>query len=143
MVVFLFASCKTKQPIATTSTIHDTINIHTVERIEIPIYHKITIEQPCDSTGILKHFKHTYKTEHADVIVYENNGSIDVEINLDSIKQVWINTYKGKIEYKEIQVPFKVPVPFIPKWIYYLIGGFVLLIIYTFRKLIPFLRFIP
>jgi len=143
ILIIILGSCKPKE-IVITQTIRDTINIQTIEKIEVPINHTITISEPCDSLGILKDFEQTFKTNHTQVTVSNDNGAISVKINLDSIKQVWIKEYEGKTEtiVKEIEVDK--PIPFIPKWVWYISGILFSYITYRILRIyIPFLKILP
>lgn len=143
MVGLSLTQCKPKE-IIVTQTKFDTINIHTIEKVEIPIDNTITISKPCDSLGILKQFKQTFKTNHATVTISNDNGSIVAEINLDSIKQVWQSEYIGKTEIEVVEIPVEVPKPFIPKWVWYVSGTLLLYVVYrVLRIYIPFLKILP
>lgn len=145
MVVFLLlGSCKVRQPTVITNTIHDTIHIEKVERIREPIKTTIVITDPCDSIGILKDFKRTLKTSTAEVIVSNEEGDISVEVNLDSIKQVWEKEFKGEQSFTIKEIPVDKPVLFIPKWVWYISGTTLLYIVYrVLRIYIPILKILP
>ena len=144
MVVLLLNGCKVKQPIVVTNTIKDTIYVHKVEQIEVPVSNTVVIEYPCDTTGVLKQFKQTIKTEYVYVTVSNDNGSISVEMDVDSIKQVWEKQYIGKTTVKIKEIKVDKPVPFIPKWIWYISGILLFYIVYrVLRIYIPFLKILP
>lgn len=135
-------NCKPKE-VVITQTLRDTINTHTVERIEVPVDHTIVIEEPCDSLGILRDFKQSFSTGKVNVTVSNHEGQIVAEINLDSIKQVWIKEYEGHNEVIVKEIEVDKPVPYIPKWVWFLLGYSVLSLVYKFRRFIPFLQFLP
>lgn len=141
MIVFT-DGCKPKQ-IVITNTKTDTTYVETVRTVEVPIDHTITIQEPCDSTGVLRRFKETFKTDHVEVTVSNESGSIVAEVNVDSLNQVWIREYEGKTETTTIEIPVDKPVPFIPSWVWWLLGYAILSIVYIFRRFIPILKFIP
>jgi len=143
MVVLSLSMCKPTHTVVT-QTVRDTINTTTIERIEVPVSHTVTVEQPCDSLGILKQFKQTFKTEHATVTVSNHNGNIVAKINLDSVKQVWSSQYEGKTEFKEVRVPFEVPTPFIPKWFWSVLIVLVVYVAYRIARIfVPVIRWLP
>jgi len=141
IIFLLFASCKVKKPIVITNTIRDTIHITKIQKIRVPVQSTITIEKPCDSIGILSDFKRTFKADKVFVQVSSNKGNIEVKINLDSLKQEWVRTYEGKTKIIVKEIPVEVPKPFIPKWIWWISGGFILSLVWNFKKFIPFLPF--
>jgi len=141
IIFLLFASCKVKKPIVITNTIRDTIHITKIQKIRVPVKSTITIEKPCDSLNILRDFKRTFKSEKVFVQVSSNEGRIEVEINIDSLKTEWIKTYEGKTNIIVKEIPVDKPVPFIPKWVWWISGGFILSLVWNFKKFIPFLPF--
>ncbi len=142
ILLLLIVSCKPKQ-IVVTKTLKDTIHITKIQKIRVPIKSTITIEKPCDSLSILKDFKRTFKADKVFVQVQSNNGNIEVKIDLDSLKQEWVKTYEGRTEIIVKEIPVEVPKPFIPNWIWYISGGFILSLVWNFKKFIPFLKFLP
>ncbi len=142
ILLLLIVSCKPKQ-IVVTQTLIDTIHITKIQKIRVPIKSTITIEKPCDSLSILKDFKRTFKADKVFVQVQSNNGNIEVKIDLDSLKQEWVKTYEGRTEIIVKEIPVEVPKPFIPNWIWYISGGFILSLVWNFKKFIPFLKFLP
>jgi hypothetical protein len=115
-LLLLFASC-----IAKKSTIEykekiiiDTVKVEIVKTIIKPIKEIITIEKPCDSLGKLKDFDRQIKTPLASVRVFSKGGNIQTEINIDSLKHVFIKEYKIKNERifeskKEDELRYKYP----------------------------------
>jgi len=75
----------------------------------------INIESPCDSNGILKPFKHVIHTQKAKIILSNENGKINLKINLDSIVDARVNefksNYKVDTQIKEVlKVRYKIPI---------------------------------
>jgi len=143
IIPFLLIGCKAKQPTVITQTIRDTINISTIRTVQVPIETEIIIKDPCDSLGILKDFKQTFKTEKVYITLTSNNGNIDLDINLDSLESVFKTKYEGKSEIIVKEIPIDKPVPFIPNWVWYLLGYSILSTAFALRKFIPFLKWIP
>jgi len=144
IIVFALAvGCKAKQPTVITNTIRDTINISTIRTVQVPIETEIIIKDPCDSLGILKDFKQTFKTKKVYITVQSKNGDISAEINLDSIEEVFKTKYEGKTEIVVKEIPVDKPVPFIPKVFWIMVGYSVLMTMWKFKRFIPFLKFLP
>ena len=116
LLIFFFGSCVAKKSTIEYKEriVRDTVKIETVKTIIKPIKEFITIENPCDSLGILKEFDKEIKTELSSVRVFNNKGAIKAEINIDSIKQVLHKEFKINnkriIETKEVViVKYKYP----------------------------------
>lgn len=142
VVLLLIFGCKAKQTtLEKVITKTDTIFTEKVKEIQVPIESIVTINNPCDSTGILKGFKQRFKTKTVYVTVEGKNNEIDVKINLDSIKQEAVKEYVSKntseIETIEI-IKYK-----IPKWVWWSLLVNVLLLLYLFRRFIPLLKLLP
>ncbi len=143
LLILLLSGCKAKKPTVITQTIRDTINIETVRTIQVPVERIITISSPCDSLGVLKDFKQTLVDGKVKVVIRSVNNTIVAEVNIDSIKEVWVREFKGEVREKVTFVDREVPKPFIPKFVWWISGGFILSLVFNFRKFIPFLKFIP
>lgn len=135
LLFILFTNCKPKE-VYITNTLNDTLIKHTVETIQLPVNHNIVINNPCDSLGILKEFKETFKTNHVEVTVSNEDGNLVTEINLDSIKQLWTKEYESHIEENIIINEVEIPVTYKGKWFWVAWGIVVLLVLWIFRKLI-------
>ena len=95
--LIIFASCKSTK---TTSAIEkirvDTVlNIRTVEKFKA-IRDTLTIENPCDSAGILTRFYSKITIPQGKVIIRSENGNIKATIDLDSVANVYDSKYKSK-----------------------------------------------
>ena len=93
----IFASCKSTQ---TTSVIEkirvDTIReVKTIEKFKA-IRDTLTIENPCDSAGILTRFYSKITIPQGKVIIRSENGNIKATIDLDSVANVYDSKYKSK-----------------------------------------------
>jgi len=143
IIPFLLIGCKAKQPTVITNTVRDTINISTIRTVQVPIETEIIIKDPCDSLGILKDFKQTFKTKKVYITVQSKNGDISAEINLDSIEEVFKTKYEGRTEIVVKEIPVDNPVPFIPKIFWWVIGYSVLMTAWKFKKFIPIVKYLP
>jgi hypothetical protein len=99
--------------------------------------------KPSDSTVIV--FEDVETKQHlTQRVLLDNKGNLNIECKADSLKKVitWLNTrllemflQKNRTEKIEVQVPGpKVPTPYIPKWVYYVIGYAAIISLYVFRN---------
>jgi len=91
-------SCRTKQFVNQTLTtkIHDTIrDIRTIEKFKA-VHDTLTIDNPCDSNGILTTFYSKVRVPQGQVIIRSYKGNIKATIDLDSISQVYDSKYRSK-----------------------------------------------
>lgn len=142
LILLLVASCKPKQIVAT-HTVRDTIYVEVTKTVQVPIKEEVVISNPCDSLGVLRRFKETLEIDKVNISLESINGNIVAKINVDSLINEVRKEYIGKEKIVTKYLEVDKPVPFIPKWVYYLIGITVLLLIYLFRRFIPFLRWLP
>ena len=126
----LLVGCKSVKQSVTTDK-KDSIRIE-VQKIILPAVHDtITIDNPCDSNGILLPFKERLSYGQGKVSVQANKGKIKVFIRLkeyvtkDSI--VYRYGYIRKTVYKEVT---KKPFP----WWILIVGGLALIGLNSFRK---------
>jgi hypothetical protein len=138
LIISLF-SCKTKK-IYLTESKTDTVRIEKVVKFTPSQLNELVISEPCDSLGNLKSFNYNLGSGKDKLVVKTIDNKIYIEQNLDSIKQIW---EKELIKSKEISEKI-VEIPTIPSYIYKiiitsLILNFIL-VIFTFRKRIPFLN---
>jgi hypothetical protein len=118
LFIFLIASCK---PLQNATVIKEVIRIDTVRDYKVitkfnAIHDTLTIENPCDSSGILTSFYSRIRIPQGKVIVRSVNGKIQATVDIDSIESVYEKKYRslvGKsVQNKEILVVKNV----IPKW---------------------------
>lgn len=97
LAVIIVLSCKSTK---TTSVIEkvrvDTIReVKTIEKFKA-IRDTLTIENPCDSAGILTRFYSKLTIPQGKVIIRSENGNIKATIDLDSVANVYDSKYKSK-----------------------------------------------
>lgn len=116
LLIFFFGSCVAKKSTIEYKerVVRDTVTVETIKTVIRPVKEFVTIENPCDSLGILKDFDKEIKTELSSVRVFNDKGVIKAEINIDSIKQVLHKEFKSNnktvIETKEVViVKYKYP----------------------------------
>ena len=110
LLLFFFSSCVARKSTVEYKEliVRDTINTQTIKTVIKPVKEYLVIDNPCDSIGVLKSFEKTIKTEKAIVKLYNDRGSIKVDVNIDSIVDLKISefksNYKSKVKTKEVLV---------------------------------------
>lgn len=110
LLLFFFSSCVAKKSTVEYKEriVRDTISVQTVKTVIKPVKEYLIVDNPCDSLGLLKSFEKTIKTEKATVKLYNDKGSIKVDVNIDSIIDLEVNkfksNYKSEVEVKEVTV---------------------------------------
>jgi hypothetical protein len=110
LLIFFFGSCVAKK-----STIEykerivkDTIYTETIKTVFKDVKQTLYVDSPCDSVGVLKQFEKTIVTPKAIIKLYNDKGSIKVDVNIDSIIDLKVSefksNYKSKIETKEVEI---------------------------------------
>jgi hypothetical protein len=116
--IFLIFSCK---PAKTVTVTKEIVRIDTVRDYKVitkydAVHDTLTIENPCDSSGILTSFYSRIKIPQGKVVVRSVRGKIQAILDIDSIESVYEKKYRslvGKsVQNKEILVVKNV----IPKW---------------------------
>ena len=99
IVVVFFANCKPKKIyIENTKIERDSIYLtKTIKEIE-RFTDTLTIEQPCDSLGNLKHFTHKVSTKQGNILIQNKNGSINATIDLKAYRDVLEKEYQSKLK---------------------------------------------
>lgn len=115
LILFLH-SCTAKKTVVEfkEKIVKDTVNVYKERLVTKQVIDTLLVEQPCDSLGNLKDFEKEIKTEKAKVTLKSVNGSIEVQVNLDSIVNQRIkefkSSYKTEKEIKEVNiVKFRYP----------------------------------
>ena len=116
---FLF-NCAAKKTITEykDKIVRDTI-IKTKTITEVERYtDTLTINQPCDSLGNLKPFKHSIKIKQGNITITGINNKITGEIDLNGYNKIIEETYKTKYEkeiseYKENNIRYRTPLSII------------------------------
>ena len=116
LICITFFSCKrNKSLVEYRETLRvDTFKIEReVEKLRA-VHDTLTIDNPCDSAGILNTFYSKLVTPQGSIIIRSTKGKIQATIDLDSISQVYESKYKSynkkQIEYinKEV-IKYRVP----------------------------------
>jgi hypothetical protein len=143
LFIFLIASCK---PLQNATVTKEVIRIDTVRDYKVitkydAIHDTLTIENPCDSSGILTSFYSRIRVPQGKVVVRSVQGKIQAIVDIDSIESVYEKKYRslvGKsVQNKEILVVKNV----IPKWaIWFMAISGVLSFLYIREKVSIFVK---
>ena len=98
-IILIAASCK---PSKVVTVVSEKIRIDTIRdyRLEVKynaVHDTLTIDNPCDSAGILTTFYSKITLPQGKVIIRSYKGKIQATVNIDSIRSV----YEKKYRYKE------------------------------------------
>jgi len=111
-------SCK---PSKVTTIVSEKIRIDTIRDYKVitkydAIHDTLTIENPCDSLGILTTFYSKITLPQGKVIIRSYKGKIQATINIDSIKSVYEKKYRN-METSNIKDSSKIVIRnIIPLW---------------------------
>lgn len=140
-VFMSLTSCRTKKETIHTITKIDSIHVFKTELKTAPIITRMQFSKLCDSTGNLRPINYFQNTGKAKIRIQTIRDTLHVSYDLDSVKQSAINTYKSSLKdekLKETKVVYKPT-----KWLWYSLVLNVLLLLYIFRKYIPYLKLLP
>lgn len=76
----------------------DTFKTIRTEKIFQAVHDTMTIENPCDSSGILSTFYSKIKLPQGQVIIRTVRGKIQATVDIDSIAHVYEDKYRSKSE---------------------------------------------
>lgn len=118
IAVIISASCK---PAQTVTVYRDVIKTDTLSKVVKitsfnTVHDTLTIDNPCDSSGILTTFYSKIRVPQGQVIVRSVRGKIEATVNLDSIAQVYEEKYRSKGEVSTYKSDKVVRTNEIPKW---------------------------
>ena len=99
LFVILVSSCK---PTKSVNIITEKIRIDTISDYKVitrfnAVHDTLTIENPCDSMGILKNFYSKTILPQGRIIIRSYKGNIQATINIDSIENVYRNMYASSL----------------------------------------------
>lgn len=95
--IYLMFSCKPLQNVTVTKEV---IRIDTVRDYKVitkfsAVHDTLTIENPCDSSGILTSFYSRIKIPQGKVVVRSVRGKIQAIVDIDSIESVYRDKYRN------------------------------------------------
>jgi len=119
-LLLIFAvSCKPLQPVTLyrdvvkTDTLRD---IKTITKFQA-VHDTLTIENPCDSSGILTTFYSKIRVPQGKVVVRSLRGKIQAIVDIDSIESVYRDKYKSKLADSTYKSDKVIRTNEIPKWV--------------------------
>ena len=140
--LILFTSCVRNKSI---NTEVEKIRIDTVRDYKVitkfkPIHDTLTIENVCDSSGILTRFYASLTIPSGRVKIRSEKGSIKATIDLDSVANVYDSKYKAKYKNENKFFEKIVVKKVVPVWaiVTILLQSFIIILYFYFRFINPF-----
>lgn len=133
ILLILLSSCRTRY-IDRTEIVKDTVMVDKILTITPASLNEIILEDICDSLGNLKPISYISTSDNSQTTVKTHQNTLKIKVNIDSIKQEAINTYKSTLKdtnHKEVVVK-----RYIPKWVWLLLTANILFIAYKLRRFI-------
>jgi hypothetical protein len=101
--LFLFFGIISCKPSKVVTVISEKIRIDTILNYKVitkynAIHDTLTIENPCDSSGILTRFYSKITIPQGRIIIRSYKGSIKATIDIDSIKNVYEKQYQSRLK---------------------------------------------
>ena len=99
LIANFFISCRPQKSV---TIVNEKIRIDTIRDYKLitrfnAVHDTLTIENPCDSTGILNTFYSKITLPQGKVIIRSYRGKIQATINIDSIENVYKNMYTSSL----------------------------------------------
>ncbi len=116
--LIIFASCKSTKTVTKFEKIvtHDTIRDYKVITQFNAVHDTLTIDNPCDSLGLLNNFYSKIRIPQGKIIIRTVQGKIQATVDIDSIANVYDSKYRTKYN-QEIKFYEKVVVKnVVPMW---------------------------
>ena len=117
--IILMFSCKPLQNVTTTKEV---VRIDTVRDYKVitkfnAIHDTLTIENPCDSSGILTSFYSRIRIPQGKVTVRSVQGKIQATVDIDSIESVYRDKYNSSLKTDTYKNEKVIRTNEIPKWV--------------------------
>lgn len=138
LFLVVLSSCKAPQSV---TVYKDVVKVDTIRDYKVitkfeAVHDTMTIDNPCDSTGILNTFYSKIKIPQGQVIIRTVRGKIQATVNIDSIAQVYESKYRSKKD-ELSQISTKIVTKnVIPKWAIWFMAVTSLLSFLYLRKII-------
>lgn len=119
-LLLIFAvSCK---PAQTVTVYRDVVKTDTLRDIKTitkfqAVHDTLTIDNPCDSSGILTNFYSKIRVPQGKVIIRSVQGKIQATIDIDSIESVYRDKYKSQASVSTYKNEKVIRTNEIPKWV--------------------------
>lgn len=136
--LIIVASCKPAKVVTTSEKIRiDTVINEIIITKFNAVHDTLTIDNPCDSSGILTTFYSKITLPQGKIIIRSYRGKIQATVNIDSIRSVYEKKYRYK-ETSDVKLFEKIEIKTVyPTW---LIVAFVsetlLILVYLYFKFI-------
>lgn len=141
--IYLIFSCK---PLQNVTTIKEVIRIDTIRDYRIitkynAVHDTLTIENPCDSLGVLTTFYSKIKIPQGQVIIRSVRSNIQATVNIDSIAQVYDSKYKSIVRKSAENKETILRINTIPKWAIWVMAiGAIFTFLYIREKVSIFVK---
>lgn len=117
--IYLMFSCK---PLQNATVTKEVVRIDTVRDYKVitkfnAVHDTLTIENPCDSSGILTSFYSRIRIPQGKVIVRSVQGKIQATVDIDSIESVYRDKYNSSIKNNTYKNEKVIRTNEIPKWV--------------------------
>jgi hypothetical protein len=118
LLLIITASCR---PTKTVTEYKEVIRVDTfksvrTEKIFQAVHDTLTIDNPCDSSGILSTFYSKIKIPQGQVVIRTVRGKIEATVNIDSIAHVYEDKYRSKSNSNTSQKSIEVIKYMVPTW---------------------------
>lgn len=117
--IYLMFSCK---PLQNATVTKEVVRIDTLRDYKVitkfnAIHDTLTIENPCDSSGILTSFYSRIRIPQGKVIVRSLQGKIQATVDIDSIESVYRDKYNSSAKNNTYKNEKVIRTNEIPKWV--------------------------
>jgi hypothetical protein len=143
-LLLIFAvSCKPLQPV---TVYRDVVKVDTVRDYKVitklnAVHDTLTIDNPCDSSGILTSFYSRIRIPQGKVVVRSVQGKIQATVDIDSIESVYRDKYKSQLATDTYKTEKVIRTNEIPKWvIWFMAISGVLSFLYVREKVSIFVK---
>ena len=143
-LLLIFAvSCK---PAQTVTVYRDVVKTDTLRDIKTitkfqSVHDTLTIDNPCDSSGILTNFYSKIRVPQGKVIIRSVRGKIQATIDIDSIESVYRDKYKSQASVSTYKNEKVIRTNEIPKWaVWFMAISGVLSFLYIREKVSIFVK---
>ena len=114
----LFYSCRPQKSVIIEK---EKIRVDTIRDYKVitkfnAVHDTLTIENPCDSTGILNTFYSKITVPQGKIIIRSYKGNIQATINIDSIENVYRNMYASSLSTDKLISNKEKVTNIIPTW---------------------------
>lgn len=140
--LFLFLTIISCKPSKVVTVISEKIRIDTILNYKVitkynAIHDTLTIENPCDSAGILTRFYSKITIPQGRIIIRSYKGSIKATIDIDSIKSIYEKQYQSRLKDSQHLTFERIVREVVPLWaILTIIIQGVLILVWVYFKFI-------